>query len=246
MTDCALCCVGVVPSPFDHSDVVTTTTHKSLRGPRGAMIFYRKGVRKVTKKGVEVMYDIDKKIDFSVFPGLQVSQCNTFFDAQVDVMQYLFKVTARTSAFVRLHISLALLLLFCRFEAAGFAGRVLHSRCGWEGAGSGAADAAVSYSPPFAVHFLAVQYTPACLLWVALCSKTAICYRRCCRSSFLDLQHIGHHISYDVSIGCRLKPHHNSITQTINKYCNNETHYGRIYSDIIYHIYCEKCMFAYM
>ncbi len=61
-----------MPSPFDHSDVVTTTTHKSLRGPRGAMIFYRKGVRKVTKKGVEVMYDIDKKIDFSVFPGLQV------------------------------------------------------------------------------------------------------------------------------------------------------------------------------
>lgn len=37
------------------------------------MIFYRKGLRKVTKKGVEVYYDIDKKIDFSVFPGLQVS-----------------------------------------------------------------------------------------------------------------------------------------------------------------------------
>lgn len=33
---------GVIPSPFDHSDIVTTTTHKSLRGPRGAMIFYRK------------------------------------------------------------------------------------------------------------------------------------------------------------------------------------------------------------
>ena len=63
---------GVVPSPFDHSDVVTTTTHKSLRGPRGAMIFYRKGLRKVTKKGTEIMYDIDKKIDFSVFPGMQV------------------------------------------------------------------------------------------------------------------------------------------------------------------------------
>ena len=65
-------CAGVVPSPFDHSDVVTTTTHKSLRGPKGAMIFYRKGLRKVTKKGTEIMYDIGNKIDFSVFPGLQV------------------------------------------------------------------------------------------------------------------------------------------------------------------------------
>jgi len=58
-------------NPFDYSDVVTTTTHKSLRGPRGAMIFYRKGVRKVTKKGKEVMFDLDQKINFSVFPGHQ-------------------------------------------------------------------------------------------------------------------------------------------------------------------------------
>eukprot|EP01034_Spumella_vulgaris_P022694 gene22694-28845_t len=62
---------GVIPSPFDTSDIVTTTTHKSLRGPRGAMIFYRKGVRSVTKKGESVMYDIENKINFSVFPGLQ-------------------------------------------------------------------------------------------------------------------------------------------------------------------------------
>jgi hypothetical protein len=70
-----------VPSPFDYADVVTTTTHKSLRGPRGAMIFYRKGVRSVDKKGKEIMYDMDNKINFSVFPGLQArpappnSQC---------------------------------------------------------------------------------------------------------------------------------------------------------------------------
>lgn len=31
-------------NPFEFADIVTTTTHKSLRGPRGAMIFYRKGV----------------------------------------------------------------------------------------------------------------------------------------------------------------------------------------------------------
>lgn len=65
---------GVVPSPFDYADVVTTTTHKSLRGPRGAMIFYRKGVRSTDKKGNKIMYDMEDKINFSVFPGLQVRQ----------------------------------------------------------------------------------------------------------------------------------------------------------------------------
>lgn len=64
--------VGLVPTPFDYADIVTTTTHKSLRGPRGAMIFYRKGVRSVDKKGKETHYDIENKINFSVFPGLQV------------------------------------------------------------------------------------------------------------------------------------------------------------------------------
>lgn len=57
-----LVATGVVPSPFEYSDIVTTTTHKSLRGPRGAMIFYRKGVRSVDKKGKETMYDIEEKV----------------------------------------------------------------------------------------------------------------------------------------------------------------------------------------
>ena len=62
---------GVIPSPFPHSDVVTTTTHKSLRGPRGAMIFFRKGVRRVDKKGNKEMYDLENPINASVFPGHQ-------------------------------------------------------------------------------------------------------------------------------------------------------------------------------
>ena len=66
-----LVAAGVVPSPFEHADLITTTTHKSLRGPRGAMIFFRKGVRSVTKKGTEVMYDLEGPINQSVFPGHQ-------------------------------------------------------------------------------------------------------------------------------------------------------------------------------
>ena len=46
-----LVAAGVLPSPFEEADIVTTTTHKSLRGPRGAMIFFRKGVKSVDKKG---------------------------------------------------------------------------------------------------------------------------------------------------------------------------------------------------
>lgn len=63
---------GVIPTPFEYADVVTTTTHKSLRGPRGAMIFFRKGVRSVNAKtGKEVLYDLEDPINFSVFPGHQ-------------------------------------------------------------------------------------------------------------------------------------------------------------------------------
>jgi glycine hydroxymethyltransferase len=54
--------VHISPVPFAH--VITTTTHKTLRGPRGAMIM-------VTKKGVEKDSELPQKIDKAVFPGLQ-------------------------------------------------------------------------------------------------------------------------------------------------------------------------------
>jgi glycine hydroxymethyltransferase len=65
-----LIAAGAIPSPFPYADVVTTTTHKTLRGTRGALIFYKVGSVK-DKKGNEVKYDLKSKIDGAVFPGLQ-------------------------------------------------------------------------------------------------------------------------------------------------------------------------------
>ena len=78
---------GVIPSPFDYADVVTSTTHKSLRGVRCAisfsnkidyfsvrsgLIFYRRGQKGVDKKGNPIMYDFEQRINNAVFPALQV------------------------------------------------------------------------------------------------------------------------------------------------------------------------------
>jgi len=62
----------VANQPFEYCDVVTTTTHKSLRGPRAGMIFYRKGPKPSKKGQAEgALYDYEDKINFSVFPSLQ-------------------------------------------------------------------------------------------------------------------------------------------------------------------------------
>ncbi len=82
-----LVAAGVIPSPFPHSDVVTTTTHKSLRGPRGAMIFFRKGVRRVDRKGNKEMYDLENPINASVFPGHQGGPHNHTISALAVALQ---------------------------------------------------------------------------------------------------------------------------------------------------------------
>lgn len=52
-----LVAVGLHPTPFGYADIVTTTTHKTLRGPRGGLVFCTK--------------DLAKKVDSAVFPGSQ-------------------------------------------------------------------------------------------------------------------------------------------------------------------------------
>ncbi|KAH8300924.1 hypothetical protein KR044_004718, partial [Drosophila immigrans] len=60
-----------IPSPFEYADIVTTTTHKTLRGPRAGVIFFRKGVRSTRANGDKVVYDLEERINQAVFPSLQ-------------------------------------------------------------------------------------------------------------------------------------------------------------------------------
>lgn len=68
---------GIHPSPVNHADVITTTTHKTLRGPRGAMIMCNGNESNPTKKiddaigWSESRQNIPSLIDRAVFPGLQ-------------------------------------------------------------------------------------------------------------------------------------------------------------------------------
>ncbi|MGI0100128.1 MAG: serine hydroxymethyltransferase [Candidatus Micrarchaeaceae archaeon] len=59
-----LVAAGVHDSPVGHAHIVTATTHKTLRGPRGAIIM-------VTEKGLAKDPDLSNRIDKGVFPGLQ-------------------------------------------------------------------------------------------------------------------------------------------------------------------------------
>ena len=83
---------GAHPSPFPYADVVTTTVHKTLRGPRAAMIFFR------TDKPHVSGFKFHDLIDKAVFPGMQggphVNQIAAIATALYEAMQPEFKTYA--------------------------------------------------------------------------------------------------------------------------------------------------------
>ncbi|OAY65484.1 serine hydroxymethyltransferase 7-like [Ananas comosus] len=74
-------------SPFDYCDIVTSTTHKLLRGPRGGIIFFRKGkkprhlVPSLWQADGADQYDFEDRINFAVFPSLQGGPHNSHIAA---------------------------------------------------------------------------------------------------------------------------------------------------------------------
>ncbi|MDP2434478.1 MAG: serine hydroxymethyltransferase [archaeon] len=65
---------GKLNNPFLHCDLVTTTTHKTLRGPRGALVFFRKTMPVASlqsQTALQKPYDLADRINASVFPGNQ-------------------------------------------------------------------------------------------------------------------------------------------------------------------------------
>lgn len=83
-----LVAADVHPSPFAYADIVTTTTHKTLRGPRAGLIFSKIDER-----------ELNKKIDKAVFPGLQggphINQVAAIAVALAEAMKPEFKKYAK-------------------------------------------------------------------------------------------------------------------------------------------------------
>uniref|UniRef100_A0A3P8Y6B2 Serine hydroxymethyltransferase n=1 Tax=Esox lucius TaxID=8010 RepID=A0A3P8Y6B2_ESOLU len=70
-----LVAAGVVPSPFEYCDVVSTTTHKTLRGCRSGVIFYRKGVAVALKQAMTP--------EFKAYQQQVLSNCRALADALI-------------------------------------------------------------------------------------------------------------------------------------------------------------------
>lgn len=116
-------------NPFDYCDIVTSTTHKSLRGPRGGIIFYRKGL-KPRKRGMLLsqgdesdQYEFEEKINFAVFPSLQGGPHNNHIAALAIALKqvatpeykaYMQQVKKNTQA-----LASALLRRKCRLVTGG-------------------------------------------------------------------------------------------------------------------------------
>ena len=92
-----LVAAGVHPSPLPYADVVTTTTHKTLRGPRGGLILWND----------EVM---TKTLNSSLFPGIQggpngaciAAKCQCFLEAQQgSFKKYGYQVLTNMQALIR-------------------------------------------------------------------------------------------------------------------------------------------------
>jgi glycine hydroxymethyltransferase len=79
-----LVAAGVHPSPFPHCDVVMTTTHKTLRGPRGAIILCKQ--------------ELAEKIDKAVFPGIQGGPHENVIAGKAICLQEAAKPAFRTYA----------------------------------------------------------------------------------------------------------------------------------------------------
>jgi len=99
-----LVAAGVHPSPFPYTDVVMTTTHKTLRGPRGAIIMSKKEDRLANLEGLDEKQQkkersLAGKIDRAVFPGLQGGPHNNITAAKAvafgEALTDDFKVYAR-------------------------------------------------------------------------------------------------------------------------------------------------------
>ncbi|XP_034045987.1 serine hydroxymethyltransferase, cytosolic-like isoform X2 [Thalassophryne amazonica] len=69
-----LVAAGLVPSPFEFCDIVSTTTYKTLRGCRSGIIYYRKGVQRIEADGKKTLYKFEPLINQVMRSGLQGGQ----------------------------------------------------------------------------------------------------------------------------------------------------------------------------
>lgn len=99
---------GVAKNPFDYGfHVITTTTHKTLRGPRGGLILSRGTVSNPLRKPEKTIENIPTLIDRAVFPGIQggphmhavAAKAVTFYEAlQPEFKEYAKRVVENAAA----------------------------------------------------------------------------------------------------------------------------------------------------